>query len=59
MERRCRNGDILLHDTKAHMVDAVELIVPQLIEEGYQLVTVFGSYLTYPKPDLWATYYHR
>ena len=37
-----RNGDIiLLHDTKAHMVDAVELIVPQLVAEGYQLVTVW------------------
>ncbi len=35
-------GDvILLHDTKEHMVEAVEIIVPKLIEEGYQLVTVW------------------
>lgn len=34
-------GDIiLLHDTKPWMVDAVRLIVPQLLDEGYQLVTV-------------------
>ncbi|MBA4348097.1 MAG: hypothetical protein C0413_04520 [Clostridiales bacterium] len=35
-------GDvILLHDTKKYMVEAVEIIVPRLIEEGYQLVTVW------------------
>lgn len=32
---------ILLHDTKPLMVDAVELIVPQLLEKGFQLVTVW------------------
>ena len=35
------SGDIiLLHDTKPHMVDAVALLVPRLVEAGYQLVTV-------------------
>jgi peptidoglycan/xylan/chitin deacetylase (PgdA/CDA1 family) len=35
-------GDvILLHDTKGYMVDAVEIIVPKLLKEGYQLVTVW------------------
>lgn len=35
-------GDvILLHDTHDCMVDAVELIVPQLLKKGYQLVTVW------------------
>ena len=34
-------GDIvLLHDTKPWMVDAVKIMVPKLIDEGYQLVTV-------------------
>lgn len=32
---------ILLHDTKPLMVDAVEMIVPQLLEKDYQLVTVW------------------
>lgn len=34
-------GIILLHDTKPCMVDAVGIIVPQLLEQGYQLVTVW------------------
>lgn len=39
--KELHDGDIiLLHDTKDRMVPAVELIVPQLLEEGYQLVTV-------------------
>ena len=39
--KELQSGDIiLLHDTKDRMVPAVELIVPQLLEEGYQLVTV-------------------
>lgn len=37
-----QDGDIiLLHDTKPLMVDAVKIIVPQLLDEGYQLVTVW------------------
>ena len=40
--KELQNGDIiLLHDTKERMIAAVELIVPQLLEEGYQLVTVW------------------
>lgn len=40
--RELRDGDIvLLHDTQPHMVDAVKIIVPQLLDEGYQLVTVW------------------
>jgi len=36
------DGDIiLLHDTHYNMIDAVKIIVPKLIEEGYQLVTVW------------------
>lgn len=39
--KELEDGDIvLLHDTKPWMVEAVRLMVPQLIEEGYQLVTV-------------------
>lgn len=56
-----RNGDIiLLHDTKAHMVDAVERIVPQLIAEGYQLVTVW-ELLNFSEAGFipGETYYHR
>jgi peptidoglycan/xylan/chitin deacetylase (PgdA/CDA1 family) len=40
--KELQDGDIiLLHDTHPHMVDAVKIIVPQLIEQGYQLVTVW------------------
>lgn len=40
--KELQDGDIiLLHDTKPHMVDAVTIIVPQLLEQGYQLVTVW------------------
>lgn len=40
--KELQDGDIiLLHDTKTHMVDAVKIIVPQLLNKGYQLVTVW------------------
>ena len=40
--KELHDGDIiLLHDTKKHMVEAVKIIVPQLLDEGYQLVTVW------------------
>lgn len=40
--KELQDGDIiLLHDTKERMVPAVELIIPQLLEKGYQLVTVW------------------
>lgn len=39
--RELRDGDIiLLHDTHDFMIEAVEIMVPKLIEQGYQLVTV-------------------
>lgn len=39
--RELRDGDIvLLHDTKKHMVEAVRLMIPELLDQGYQLVTV-------------------
>ena len=40
--KELQDGDIiLLHDTKERMIPAVELIIPQLLAEGYQLVTVW------------------
>lgn len=40
--KELHDGDIiLLHDTKERMIDAVAIIVPQLLDEGYQLVTVW------------------
>ncbi len=40
--KELEDGDIiLLHDTKPYMVDAVKIMIPQLLEEGYQLVTVW------------------
>jgi len=40
--RKLQSGDVvLLHDTHESMIDAVEIIIPKLIEEGYQLVTVW------------------
>ncbi len=51
--KELHDGDIiLLHDTKKHMVDAVEIIIPQLLEEGYQLVTVWE--LLHCSPDGYA-----
>lgn len=39
--RELQNGDIvLLHDTHEYMIEAVEILLPMLIEQGYQLVTV-------------------
>lgn len=40
--KELQDGDIiLLHDTHENMIDAVKIIVPKLMEEGYQLVTVW------------------
>lgn len=40
--KKLHSGDVvLLHDTHESMVEAVKIIVPKLIEEGYQLVTVW------------------
>lgn len=39
--RELRSGDIvLLHDTHDYMIEAVEILLPMLVEQGYQLVTV-------------------
>lgn len=39
--RALQSGDIvLLHDTKDYMVTAMEILIPKLLEQGYQLVTV-------------------
>lgn len=39
--RQLQDGDIvLLHDTKERMVEAMELLIPDLLRQGYQLVTV-------------------
>lgn len=39
--KELQDGDIiLLHDTKDRMIPAVEIILPQLIQKGYQFVTV-------------------
>ncbi len=40
--KELQDGDIiLLHDTKPYMVDAVKIMIPELLEQGYQLVTVW------------------
>ena len=40
-KRSLQDGDIiLLHDTHGFMAEAMEILIPKLIEEGYQLVTV-------------------
>lgn len=40
-KRPLQDGDIiLLHDTHGYMAEAMEILIPKLIEEGYQLVTV-------------------
>lgn len=39
--RELRDGDIvLLHDIHDHMIEAVEILIPMLLERGYQFVTV-------------------
>ena len=40
-KRELQDGDIiLLHDTHGFMVEAVEILIPKLVDAGYQLVTV-------------------
>lgn len=49
-----QNGDIILcHDLYATTVDAMELVIPALIEKGYQLVTV-SELLEYGGNDITA-----
>ena len=41
VQREVKDGSIILmHDIFSTSVDAAEILIPQLIEEGYQLVTV-------------------
>ena len=45
---KAEDGDIvLLHDIHEYNVDAVKKFVPDLIEKGYQLVTVTELYETF------------
>ena len=54
------DGDIvLLHDTHLNMVDAVRIIVPKLIEEGYQLVTVWELLNCADQPPAFGRVYDR
>ena len=55
------DGDIvLLHDTHLNMVDAVKIIVPKLLDEGYQLVTVWELLNCAPQPSVPGnTYKHQ
>lgn len=54
-----RNGDIILyHDLHGTTVDAMENVIPALINKGYQLVTV-SELLTYEKDELNAGYVYR
>ena len=55
------DGDIvLLHDTHLNMVDAVKIIVPKLLDEGYQLVTVWELLNCAPQPPVPGnTYKHQ
>lgn len=54
------DGDIvLLHDTHANMVDAVRIIVPRLISEGYQLVTVWELLNCADQPPVPGKVYDR
>lgn len=48
---------VLMHDTMNTTADAVEMIVPKLIEEGYQLVTVSELFRLYGV-DLEPGYYY-
>lgn len=36
----CSGDIVLLHDTHDYMIEAVEILLPMLVEQGYQLVTV-------------------
>ena len=54
------DGDIvLLHDTHVSMVDAVKIIVPKLLDEGYQLVTVWELLNCADQPPVYGRVYDR
>lgn len=51
---KASNGDIILcHDIHKSTVDAMERVIPDLIDEGYKLVTV-SELLTYERDELTA-----
>lgn len=57
--RELQDGDIvLLHDTNKHMVEAAKLFIPELIEAGYQLVTV-SELLNLKGPGVHPYYNYR
>ena len=55
-----KDGDIiLLHDTHHTTAIAMERVIPQLIQEGYTLVTVSELLrFTYETPEPGRVYYH-
>ncbi len=54
------DGDIvLLHDTHLNMIDAVKIIVPKLLDEGYQLVTAWELLNCAPQPPIFGRAYER
>ena len=54
------DGDIvLLHDTHYNMIDAVKIIVPKLIAEGYQLVTMWELLNCADQPPVPGKVYDR
>lgn len=58
--KELENGDIvLLHDTKPWMVEAVGIMVPALLEQGYQLVTVSELLSLSPRGIVYGEVYHK
>ena len=52
--KNAKNGSIILcHDLHSTTVDAMEMVIPKLIDEGYQLVTV-SELLSYSNSKLEA-----
>lgn len=66
VEKQIVNGDeledgdiVLLHDTHLNMIDAVKIIVPKLLDEGYQLVTVWELLNCAPQAPVFGKTYER
>lgn len=57
MEQIKGGSIVLMHDTMNTTADAVEMIVPKLVEEGYQLVTISELFRLYGV-DLEPGYYY-
>ena len=60
IKQQVKNGDIILcHDTYEATADAVDLFIPWLVEQGYQVLSleeIFSYYDGGAKPGL--VYYH-